>query len=270
MIFNSVNQRLGQIFCFLFCAFCPCLHAETIKLPPKEKFYLVLLAGQSNMAGRGTILPEDRAPYPRVLMLNKEGKWMQAAAPVHFDKSGAGIGPGDIFGKLLAESDPEITVGLIPTACGGSSIKHWQPGAYWEQTESYPYDEAVARMNIALPSGTLKAILWHQGEADCYVQNAEEYEARLRALIADFRLKFHAENVPVIIGQLPQFYKAPWDEATKRIDAAHRKIASECQPAAFVSSDHLTSNPDKVHLNRTSQLEFGKRYFEAYRQLTEK
>lgn len=47
--------------------------ADPVKLPPKEKFYLVLLAGQSNMAGRGKIQPEDRAPYPRVLMLNKEG-----------------------------------------------------------------------------------------------------------------------------------------------------------------------------------------------------
>ena len=26
--------------------------AEPVKLPPKEKFYLVLLTGQSNMAGR--------------------------------------------------------------------------------------------------------------------------------------------------------------------------------------------------------------------------
>ncbi len=76
--------------------------ADPVKLPPKEKFYLVLLAGQSNMAGRGKIQPEDRTPYPRVLMLNKEGEWVPAAAPIHFDKSFAGIGPGDAFAKLLA------------------------------------------------------------------------------------------------------------------------------------------------------------------------
>ncbi len=248
----------------------PNLQAESVKLPPKDKFYLVLLAGQSNMAGRGAIQPEDRVPYPRVLVLNKEGKWVQAAAPIHFDKSWAGIGPGDTFGKLLAQSDPSITVDLIPTACGGSGIRHWQPGAYWEQTESHPYDDAVARMNAALPAGTLKAILWHQGEADCYESSAGEYEACLLALIADFRTKFNAPDVPVIIGQLPPFYKAPWNEATKKIDAALRKAVAECQSAAFVSSAGLTSNPDKVHLNRESQIEFGKRYFEAYRKLTEK
>ncbi len=235
------------------------------QLPPKEKFYLVMLAGQSNMAGRGVIRSEDQTAYPRVLMLNKEGQWVQASAPVHFDKSIAGIGPGDTFGKLLAETDPEITVGLIPAACGGSSIRNWQPGSYWEETQSYPYDDAVARMQIALSSGTLKAILWHQGEADCYEGNAEDYEDRLRALIADFRTKFNAENIPFMIGQLPRFYQAPWGGAAKKVDAAHQKIAMECQPAAFVSSEGLTANPDNVHLNRESQIEFGKRYFKAFR-----
>ncbi len=239
---------------------------EPVKLPSKEKFYLVMLAGQSNMAGRGVIQPEDQTAHFRVLMLNKAGQWVPASAPVHFDKDIAGVGPGDTFGKLLAETDPEITVGLIPTACGGSSIRHWQPGAYWEDTQSYPYDDAVARVQAVLPAGTLKAILWHQGEADCYEGNADDYEDRLRALIADFRTKFNAENVPVIIGQLPRFYRAPWDDAAKKVDAAHRKIAAECQPAAFVSSEGLTGNPDNVHLNRESQIEFGKRYFETFRE----
>lgn len=72
-------------------------------------------AGRAVQYGRrGKIQPEDRTPYPRVLMLNKEGEWVPAAAPIHFDKSFAGIGPGDAFAKLLAGSDPSITVGLIP------------------------------------------------------------------------------------------------------------------------------------------------------------
>ncbi len=240
--------------------------ADPVKLPPKEKFYLVLLAGQSNMAGRGKIQPEDRAPYPRVLMLNKEGEWVPAAAPIHFDKSFAGIGPGDAFAKLLAGSDPSITVGLIPAACGGSSIRHWRPGAYWEQTQSHPYDDAVARTRKALESGTLKAILWHQGEADCN-KNADQYARWLTELIRDFRQKFNAPDVPVIVGQLSQFPGAKWSEARRKVDAAQRKAVEENQPAAFVTSEGLTSNPDKVHFDRASQLEFGRRYFEAWRKL---
>ena len=80
----------------------------------------MLLTGQSNMAGRGVVTPEDKIPHPRVLMQNKEGEWVPAVDPVHYDKSSAGVGPARTFAIELAESDPAITVGLIPAACGGS------------------------------------------------------------------------------------------------------------------------------------------------------
>jgi len=37
--------------------------------PPVPPLQLFLLAGQSNMAGRGTVEPEDRVPHPRVWLL---------------------------------------------------------------------------------------------------------------------------------------------------------------------------------------------------------
>ena len=48
--------------------------ADPVKLPPKEKFLLVLLAGQSNMAGRGFVQDSDKIPSPRVVMLDKAYK----------------------------------------------------------------------------------------------------------------------------------------------------------------------------------------------------
>ena len=35
--------------------------AAAVPLPPKEKFHLFLLVGQSNMAGRGTVTPDDKS-----------------------------------------------------------------------------------------------------------------------------------------------------------------------------------------------------------------
>ncbi|MBN8458188.1 MAG: hypothetical protein J0M04_10150 [Verrucomicrobia bacterium] len=37
-------------------------------LPPKDRFHLFLLAGQSNMAGRGTVEKQDKTPHPRVVL----------------------------------------------------------------------------------------------------------------------------------------------------------------------------------------------------------
>jgi len=44
---------------------------EQLELPPKAKFHLYVLMGQSNMAGRGVMTDADRRPVPGVLMLDK-------------------------------------------------------------------------------------------------------------------------------------------------------------------------------------------------------
>ena len=101
-------------------------------LPAKEQFHLYLLAGQSNMAGRGIVTEQDREAHPRVLMFTQEGTWAPAVDPLHFDKPIAGVGPGRTFGIAVAERDPTITIGLIPSAVGGSPIATWAPGG-WHQ-----------------------------------------------------------------------------------------------------------------------------------------
>lgn len=243
------------------------LGAAEVKLPAKEKFYLVLLAGQSNMAGRGVIESQDKVAHPRVLMLNRQGEWVPAVDPVHYDKSAAGVGPGRTFGIELAESDPTITVGLIPSGCGGSPISSWQPGGYWDQTKSHPYDDAIARARKAMKNGTLKVILWHQGEADCGAKNSALYFDRFKTLVERFRKDLGNDKLPVVVGQLSQFPGEKWPRGRHNVDAAQRKVVETMQPAAFAESTGFTSNPDRIHFDAASQRAFGKRYFEAYKKI---
>ena len=146
-----------------------------VKLPPKENFHLFLLAGQSNMAGRGKVADEDREVHPRVLAWTKDGTWQPAVDPLHWDKSVAGVGLGKSFALALAAENEDVTIGLIPTACGGSPISSWQPLGYHAQTKSHPYDDALKRAQQAMQDGTLKGILWHQGESDCKPKLAQEH-----------------------------------------------------------------------------------------------
>ena len=250
----------------LLCAvFIPAFAGE-IKLPEKSKFKLVLLIGQSNMAGRGFVEPADKVPHPRVVMLDKNGNWVPAVDPVHYDKRRAGVGLGRTFANLLAEDNKDCVIGLIPAACGGSSLIHWKPGIYFNQTKSYPYDDAVNRTKKAMQQGTLTAILFHQGEADG--RRAKQYHQYLSQLIDALRNELNARHVPFIIGQLSTV--KPMSKARQMVDAAHRTCALECQPAAFVTSEGLTLNPDNVHFDRRSLIEFGKRYYKAYSQLAER
>ena len=241
---------------------------DAVQPPARDKFHIFLLVGQSNMAGRGKVAAEDRQTHPRVLTLNKQQQWVPAVDPIHFDKSSAGVGLGRTFGIALAEQDPEITIGLVPCAVGGSPIDSWQPEGYHASTKTHPWDDMLPRAKLALEAGTLKGILWHQGESDSQPGKAESYEKKLHALIARLRDELNAADVPFIVGQMGQFQERPWNESQQQVDAAHRALPEKVKRTGFVSSTGLAHKGDKVHFDAASYREFGKRYAAKYLEMT--
>lgn len=237
-------------------------------LPAKEKFYLFLLVGQSNMAGRGPMTDADQIPHARVLMLNQAGAWVPAADPLHFDKPKAvGVGLGLTFADAVAAAHPEVTIGLIPCAVGGSPIDSWQPGYFYNATQSHPWDDALRRAQLALGAGTLKGILWHQGESDATREFAEGYAAKLQALIARMRAALGAPSVPFIVGQMGRFEGSPWNDYKIQVDRAHRELPEKLARVAFVSAEGLKDKGDKTHFDTASYRELGRRYADAYLRL---
>ena len=233
-------------------------------MPPPESFHLFLLIGQSNMAGRGVVESEDRLPIPRVLMLDRAGAWVPAVDPMHFDKPIAGVGLGRSFAARIADAHPGIIVGLIPAAVGGSAIDSWTRGGFDAATKTHPWDDAMARAKVAMASGTLKGVLWHQGESDSTEALAPAYGRKLEALVARLRETLGAPDLPVIVGQLGAFDGAPWNEARKTVDAAHRQLPVNTARTAFVPSDGLTDKGDRLHFDSRSLRELGRRYADAY------
>ena len=244
--------------------------AQAAPLPAKDKFHLFLLVGQSNMAGRGVVEEQDKTPHARVLMLGKEGKWVPAIDPIHFDKPAAGVGLGKTFGQIIAEANPGVTVGLIPCAVGGSPIDTWKPGVFYPATKSHPWDDMVKRVEVALPAGTLKGILWHQGESDSNAKDAPVYEAKLHDLVKRLRELVKAPNAPFIAGQMGKFDDVPWKPEALIVDRAHQDLAKKVAHTAFVSAEGLKHKGDKVHFDSASFRELGKRYAEAFLNMTQK
>ncbi len=212
---------------------------------------------------------QDKKPHPRVLTLDKAGTWTPAIDPLHFDKSAAGTGLGKTFGIQVAEANPGITVGLIPCAVGGSPIDSWKPGEFYSPTKSHPWDDALRRAKLALKSGVLKGILWHQGESDSTATLAPAYAAKLHDLIQRLRAEFNAPDVPFIAGQMGQFPDSPWNAAHRQVDQAHQDLPARVPHTAFVSSAGLQHKGDKVHFDAASLREFGRRYAEAYAKLAD-
>ena len=231
--------------------------------PPADpaKFDLILLVGQSNMAGRGKLADADRVPDPRIYTLDQSNRWVNQGQPIHFDKPVAGAGIGFYFGKLLTEANPGVTVGLIPCAVGGTSVKLWQPGQKL-------YDNALARAKIALKSGRLKAILWHQGESDSGRQESvDAYAALLKTTLESFRKDLDAPNVPIILGELGEFgflNKDGTPTLKPKINEIMHTVAAEIPNTTVVPAKGLMDGGDKLHFNTEALQEFGKRYFEVW------
>lgn len=243
---------------------------DTVVQRADTTLQIILLAGQSNMAGRGTVDAQDSVVNPRVLKLDESMKWVPAVDPLHWDKPAlVGVGPGRSFGLVLATRDPNARIGLVPAAVGGSPISSWEPGARDPGTGTYPYDDALARMRIAMRDGKVRAILWHQGESDATTELSPAYEAKLRAVIARFRSDLGEPALPFIIGQLGQFGGRPWSADVQRVDAAHRAIAASVPNVAYVSSDGLRDKGDSLHFDASSARTFGQRYAAAYLALLE-
>ena len=262
-----MTMRKAIVFFFLLVSVGQPSYAAEI--PAKASFHLFLLVGQSNMAGRGIVDNAGKTTHPRVLMFNKKGEWKPAVDPLHFDKPNiVGVGPGRAFANAVADADPEIVVGLIPCAVGGSPISAWQRGAYYEPTKSHPWDDALARAELALKDGQLKGILWHQGESDSKPGLAEQYEQKLRDLIARFRKKLGAADVPFIVGQMGIFKERPWNEAKKRVDQVHRELPEKMAQTGFASAEKLSHKGDEVHFDTASARTLGRLYFEAWQALS--
>ncbi len=256
----------------LLLAAVPAALRANVPLPPKDKFLLVVLAGQSNMSGRGVPKPEDKVAHPRVLMLDRKGDWVPCVDPIHYDASTVGVGPGKTFAEALAESDPSVVVGVVPCAVGATSIAVWEPGRSFRngKTDWHPYDDCVARVRRAQQDGTLAAILWHQGESDCTRDGGYLYQARFPAFVARLRADLGAEGVPLVVGQLAQKNATGW---FGKILSHVQRYTCECLygPGAFVASlPEYKLNPDGVHFSRDAQVDFGKRYFAAWKGVREK
>ncbi len=230
---------------------------------PDESFHLYLLIGQSNMSGRGAVEAQDQEPPPRVFALNKANEWIPAVDPIHFDKPTVGTGPGLTFGQTMADHDLSACIGLIPCAVGGTPITVWQRGGYYEQTGTYPYDDAVARAKIAMQDGILKAILWHQGESDSDNEDsAKLYGDRLATLINNLRTDLAAPDVPFIVATLGDFLPNEFTEV-EIVNQILRRLPERIDHTACVDSAGLGHKGDDVHFSAQAARELGRGYAEA-------
>jgi Carbohydrate esterase, sialic acid-specific acetylesterase len=184
-----------------------------------------VLAGQSNMVGRGFPLSLASPTDPR-LLLWRGGSWQTASDPLGpADDPRSGIGPGMTFGLQLVKRLPGWRIGLVMCAKGSTSIEDWQPGkALYRSCVT-----AVRAAGSSRPAG----VLFLQGERGGSVAQAAGWTDGFLPLFRAFRGDF-GEDVPFLLGQIGTF--AGLEDAQASIRDQQARLAARLPHTRLVRS----------------------------------
>ncbi|KAJ4833399.1 hypothetical protein Tsubulata_028609 [Turnera subulata] len=235
---------------------------------PKNIF---ILAGQSNMAGRGGvvndtktgkavwdgIVPAQCQPNPSILRLTAAQTWVEAHEPLHADIDYLkinGIGPGMAFANAILTRIPDFgVVGLVPCAVGGTNISQWGKGGFL-------YDQLVRRTQVALQGGgVIRAMLWYQGESDTLSrEDAYAYNQRLESFFVNLRLDLQNPVLPIVQVALASG-EGPYVNVVREAQLDTNLPNVQC-----VDAKGLPLEPDRLHLTTPAQVHLGETLADAF------
>lgn len=267
-----------------------CAHLGASPAPPSLDVWV--LAGQSNMSGGGVVRPSHVDPRVRVFGMNN--RWTDAREPIHrvfeaeapayhdtmlriwpdIDESiyqqfrseslagrpWGGVGPGGSFGARLA-SALNRPIGLVPCALGATDLACWD---YCDKSTRSLYGAMLDRIRRA--GGTLKGVLWYQGEYDANdPEHAAQYGNRFAEWAKALREDTGRPDLPIIAIQI-----ARW--CSLQPDTVHRgwEVMRETQrmlpsliPNLWVVAAADLELDDMIHLSMDGQQRLGRRLAEV-------
>ncbi|WP_140484731.1 sialate O-acetylesterase [Flavobacterium sp. GSA192] len=235
---------------------------KVVTIPNKSKVWVFMMAGQSNMEGRGLVEPQDTIANNRILTINSNNELVLAKEPIHFSTPAyRGLDCGMSFANELLKSIPkDVVILLLPTAVGGSPIEKWIKDLPHRKINLY--SNFKEKLELGKRYGTIKAVLWHQGESDANKDGISNRDQNLKMLFASFRKDIGNEKLPILIGEIGSFSKEP--ELWAEINKANYKYIQDDKYADIVETADLKDKGDKVHFDGESQREMGKRFAAKY------
>ena len=266
---------------------------------PDPNFHIYIAYGQSNMAGAGDIRDGiDNVEHPRYKMfattecsgnfhptgiangstINRPvvGEIYPAIPPMFHCNEGLSV--ADWFGRYLADSLPDVTIGIIPVAVGGTKIELFDKDKYdkylsgeanWlvNWAKDYGADgNAHARIvevaKKAMEVGVIKGIIFHQGESGAMDGNDWKKEVKKTRDDILSALNLSADTIPFLAGEMEDAAAGGccYGFALNQVGA----LPDLMENTYVVKSTGLQGNgKDAYHFNSESYQEFGLRYAEV-------
>ena len=236
-----------------------------------------ILAGQSNMSGRGLLedlTAAERIADPAIRLYGNDGAWHAALDPLDSAAdqvdaisadAQAAVGPGLFFAREMRRLNGRPVV-MVSCARGGTSIGRWKPGGGRDTL----YGSCLARAREV--GGHLAGLLWYQGESDAEKaeSSASAWRGSFRALVAAFREDLASPSLPVVFVRIADRPERNNGAAKypnwQTIQDQQAQTTMKC--ATSVSASGLGRREDELHLTTAAQRELGPRLAAAMVGLT--
>ena len=231
--------------------------------PPEPTHYKVfLLAGQSNMDGRGLAseLPTElQNPQPDVLLY--EGGAASPLTPV-----GGRFGPEVTFGRTVADAFPEDDFVLIKHASGGIDLHtDWDPnsGPVYSALRT-KVTNGLAALESNNSTTEIVGMLWTQGERDAKDnRTTAQYQADLVEFIADVRTRY-GDDLPFFLSQLSIEQTNISAAQLEEIRAAQHNAAAMDSNVFMINTDSFGMKSDNLHFDALGLQALGNAFGAAY------
>ncbi|MBU2947150.1 sialate O-acetylesterase [Zobellia uliginosa] len=281
----------------LTCTFVGCKTAniDTINAKALESIdvKIVLLAGQSNMAGAGNFDELSPVDLKRIEHISKRVSLSfngKPAEPLSYYDNKPNekyaflkrFGPELFMGLTLAERNPYQEFLLIKRSQGGTALYGaWNPN--WTAKKAKEVEKGESKQNLKLydlhitdikknievlktQNKTYKIIglAWMQGENDAAKEiSATTYKDNLRILIKSYREDLGNKNLSFVIGQINSRYGKFQEKGPAIVRQAMNEVSASDNQAAIIKTSTDTTwadypkHTDNVHYNTKGQKRLG-------------
>ncbi|MDU0354001.1 sialate O-acetylesterase [Paraglaciecola aquimarina] len=288
---------MASILCLPSASTQPQVKAESAQVQ------VILMAGQSNMAGAGNFDALDPKTKARLRQLGDQitivtkrqsiqatNKQLFTESKYHLKKYGfeRTFGPELAMLLTLTATHPEQRYLVIKTAYGGTSLHGaWNPN--WSQDKAQAAEQGAYKQSLKLfaehiqqiqqtlayltQQGTNYRLLglgWLQGENDTNsALKAMHYKQNLQNLVAAYRTQLAQPELKVVVAQINMQAKK-YPEGTNLVRTAQQQ-AADADP--FIRLLPTSLDPswidypkhfDNVHYNTKGQINMGKTFASAF------
>lgn len=254
------------------------LAMEKVGLPDEliGKMSLFVMAGQSNMSGKGT-LPDMQHVNYHIYVFGNDYRWRLALEPIDSpfgqvdDVSKdlyARYSPALSFATNLHAMEPDRIIGLIPCAKGETSIMEWQQ----DYSDQSLYGSCLKRIHAAGLAGQVDGIIFFQGEADTVDPNmaphlplaVNNYTEMFEKFVTGMRADLGDPNLPVVYAKIGSNKNSEKYVNWAMIQKQQESVVLAC--SAMITSDDLELR-DEIHYTTPSYQIIGERFADAFHAL---